>query len=97
MPKYKFIKELGKGACGEVIEVVDEESNNQSYVIKRILKKKIISNRYLHEAFWKEIMKKLNCKNSVHFYSFFQSPNNYNVVMELCAEDLFKYIKNKKN
>ena len=51
MPKYKFIKELGKGACGEVIEVVDEESNNQSYVIKRILKKKIISNRYLHEAF----------------------------------------------
>ena len=22
MPKYKFIKELGKGACGEVIEVV---------------------------------------------------------------------------
>ena len=42
-------------------------------------------------------MKKLNCKNSVHFYSFFQSPNNYNVVMELCDEDLFKYIKNKKN
>ena len=99
MPKYKFIKELGKGAFGEVIEVVDEESNNKSYAIKRILKKKIISNRYLHEAFWKEIdiMKKLNCKNSVHFYSFFQSPNNYNVVMELCDEDLFKYIKNKKN
>ena len=52
MPKYKFIKELGKGAFGEVIEVVDEESNNKSYAIKRILKKKIISNRYLHEAFW---------------------------------------------
>ena len=99
MPKYKFIKELGKGACGIVIEVVDEESNNQRYAIKRILKKTIISNRYLHEAFWKEIdiMKKLNCKNSVRFYSFFQSPNNYNVVMELCDEDLFKYIKNKKN
>ena len=83
MPKYKFIKELGKGACGIVIEVVDEESNNQRYAIKRILKKTIISNRYLHEAFWKEID--------------IMKPNNYNVVMELCDEDLFKYIKNKKN
>ena len=73
MPKYKFIKELGKGAFGEVIEVVDEESNNQSYVIKRILKKKIISNRYLHEAFWKEIdiMKKIKLKKFSSFLFFF--------------------------
>jgi len=66
--------------------------------MKRILKSKILRNTYLNQAFWKEIqiMKTLSCENSVQFIDFFQSINNYNVLMDLCDEDLYKYLKTKK-
>ena len=96
--KYKLLKEIGKGSFGNVY-LAEDQINHKKVAIKRIEKKKIINNTYLHKAFWKEIeiMKKCNCKNSVEFIELLQTQNNYNVIMELCDTDLHNYLYSRQN
>ena len=96
--KYKLIKEIGKGSFGNVY-LAEDTTNNRKVAIKRIEKKKIVKNTYLHQAFWKEIeiMKICNCKNSVEFIELLQTQNNYNVVMELCDSDLHNYLYSRSS
>ena len=96
--KYGVLQELGRGTFGIVYKIKNNK-DGKLYAMKRILKSKILRNTYLNQAFWKEIqiMKTLSCENSVQFIDFFQSINNYNVLMDLCNEDLYKYLKTKNS
>lgn len=95
--QYNMMKEIGSGAFGKVY-MVEDINNKQRYAVKRINKKSLDENEYLHQAFWKEleIMKKCECENSVKLMEHFLTTNFYNIVMELCDTDL-EIVLNKRN
>ena len=82
---------LGEGSFGEVYSGI-LKSNGKKIAIKRLNKGKLAKckNGYLLQAFQFEIecMKKCNCENSVFFYNNFETTTNYNIIMELCDNDL---------
>jgi serine/threonine-protein kinase ULK/ATG1 len=94
--QYTVIKEIGSGAFGKVYMVEDRKTKNK-YAVKRILKKSLDENEYLHQAFWKEleVMRICECENSVRLVEHFFSSNYYNIVMELCDTDL-EIVLNKR-
>lgn len=85
---YNFVKELGKGSFGSVLLGCDQY--NRFYAIKRINRKMIQSNDYLFKSFQKEIEIMKICKSnySVQLYEQRESVNYYNLIMELCDDDL---------
>jgi serine/threonine protein kinase len=87
--EYEVIKEIGSGAFGKVY-MVEHMKTKDKFAVKRINKKELDENEYLHKAFWKEleVMKKCECGNSVKLHENFLSSNFYNIVMELCDTDL---------
>ena len=91
--------ELGKGTFGIVYSGY-LKSNGLKIAIKRVSKKTIIHyGKYLERAFIKELecMQKCNCENSVRFYTNFETNNNYNIIMELCDNDLSNELKKRPN
>lgn len=96
--QYNLLKEIGSGSFGKVYMVEDSRSSTKNkYAIKRINKKDLEENEYLHQAFWKEldVMRKCECENSVKLIEHFVSSNCYNIVMELCDTDL-EIVLNKR-
>jgi serine/threonine-protein kinase ULK2 len=97
--QYNLLKEIGSGSFGKVYMVEDSKSpSKNTYAIKRINKKDLEENEYLHQAFWKEldVMRKCECENSVKLIEHFVSSNCYNIVMELCDTDL-EIVLNKRS
>lgn len=88
--QYRILKEIGSGAFGKVYMAEDVQDKNKRYAVKRIPKQKIYQNEYLKFALEKEleIMKCCACENSVLFIEYFETINNYNIIMELCDNDL---------
>ena len=95
--QYNVLKEIGSGAFGKVY-MVDDIKSKSKLAIKRINKKELEENDYLHQAFWKEleIMRKCESDFSVKLIEHFLSTNYYNIVMELCDTDL-EIVLNKRN
>ena len=95
--QYNVLKEIGSGSFGKVY-MVEEIKTKLNLAIKRINKKDLEENEYLHQAFWKEldVMKKCECENSVKLVEHFLSSNYYNIVMELCDTDL-EIVLNKRS
>lgn len=93
---YNVLKEIGSGSFGKVY-MVEDLTTKKHFAIKRINKKDLEENEYLHQAFWKEldVMKKCECENSVVLVEHFLSSNFYNIVMELCDTDL-EIVLNKR-
>lgn len=94
--QYKILKEIGSGSFGKVY-MVEDSKTKQRYAIKKINKKDLEENEYLHQAFWKEldVMRRCECENSVKLIEHFLSSNCYNIVMELCDTDL-EIVLNKR-
>ena len=97
----KIEKKLGKGAFGEVYSAV-LKSSGQKIAIKRVDKDLFIKHQngdYLKEAFFKELecMRKCNCNNSVKYFTHFETNNHWNIIMELCDNDLSKELKKRPN
>ena len=84
-------KKLGSGAFGDVYSGY-LSSSGKKIAIKRVSKQKMreINYEYMQRAFRTELdcMKKCNCENSVLFYKYLETQNNYNIIMELCDGDL---------
>lgn len=95
--KYKIIKEIGNGSFGKVF-LVENVQNNEFYALKRLKREEIIKSNYLYSAYWKEleVMKECECENSVRLIENFVTNQNLNIVMELCDEDLEKWIDKYK-
>jgi serine/threonine-protein kinase ULK2 len=85
--EYNFLKELGSGSFGKVYLVEDPKSKH-TRAMKLINKKKL--DKYLHQAFWKEleVMRKCECENSVKLIEHFKDSECYYILIELCDEDL---------
>ena len=94
---YEIIKKIGSGTFGDVFSGKDKITG-QNLAIKRV-KKSILYQYgdYLINAFWKELdsMRKCNCENSVKLIKYFETKNNYNIVMELCDSDLLNFSMNR--
>ena len=93
---------LGKGSFGEVYSGY-LKSNGKKIAIKRVNKKKLLGNQehgeYLLKALTKELdcMQKCNCDNSVRLYTYIETVNHFNIIMELCDNDLSKELHKKPN
>ena len=94
--KYKIGKKLGQGAYGSVFLITNKE-NKKNYAIKQISKKKIVGDEYLSGCLKKELelMRKMNHKHSVGLLDFFETEENYNLILELCDTDLDEVLKRK--
>ena len=95
----KIEKELGSGSYGKVYSGY-LKSNGLKIAIKRVNKQKIRAvGEYLLEALKKELecMAKCECENSVKLYTNMETENNYNIVMELCDNDLSKELQKRPN
>ena len=92
-------KKIGKGSFGDIYSGVIKK-NGKKVAIKRVNKQKIMQfpNNYLLKAFFAELdcMKKCNCENSVRYYNYNETEHNYNIIMELCENDLMKELNNRK-
>ena len=89
--KLVMEKKIGKGTFGDVYSGYIKQKKKLKVAIKRISKKEILKyGDYLIKAFFKELecMKKCECDNSVKYYSYFETENHYNIIMELCDQDL---------
>ena len=91
-------KKIGEGSFGEVHSGF-LKSNGKKIAIKRVSKKKMYEKdfEYMKKAFFNELdcMKKCNCENSVYLYNFFETQNNYNIIMELCDGDLGQELRKR--
>ena len=94
--KYKIIKELGKGAFGNVYQVLNKKTN-EYYAIKKILIKDL--NEEQMEAVQNEAKILSNIKSDyiVKYYDSFKDIDSFNILMEYCEKDLKKYINEYKN
>lgn len=82
-----------KGTYGEVYIAEDQKGNK--YAIKKILKRKIPSNKaIIQEA---EISLKLKHKNIIKVYEIYEDYNYISYVMEMGEIDLFDYMYNDKS
>jgi len=92
-------KKIGKGSFGDVYSGT-LKTKGLKVAIKRVNKKAMFRyGEYLVRAFFKELdcMKKCECENSVKYYKYFETENNYNIIMELCDSDLSSELNKKPN
>lgn len=96
---YKIIDKIGKGQFGNVYKVIKNNNDNNTYAVKIISKNIINSNSELLELFKTEvtIMKKIKHKNIINLIDYFESSNNWYLIIDYCNnKDLKCYIENLK-
>lgn len=82
---YLLVKELGAGQFGKVWKA-EKENTDEIYAVKVITKNKISSNPILTSLLETEvsIMHQINHPNILHLYEYFESKNNYYLVLNFC-------------
>ena len=87
--KYKKIQTIDTGAFGNVYKV-KSKYNNEQFEIKEIKKIKSDKNTFLREKI--EVMKKMECDNSVKIIESIETEESFCVVSELCHFNLELYL-----
>ena len=99
MDNYTLDEQIGSGSFGEVYKGTSKKTG-EKVAIKRIKKKVLYENgKYLLKAYYREIeiMKKCACENSINFIEEFETPNHFNIIMELCDTDLIVHLYEREN
>ena len=91
--KYQKIQTINTGAFGNVYKV-KSKYNNEHFEIKEIKKIKSDKNIFLREKI--EVMKKMECDNSVKIIESIETEESFYVVSELCCLNLAEYLKREK-
>ena len=81
---YKIIKEIGKGASGRVVQVLNK-NDNKYYAIKVIPIKEEMKNKIKFLQKEAEILSKFNCNNIVKYYDSSKDNDNIYILMEFCG------------
>ena len=88
---------IGNGSFGKIWNC--KLPNGGEIAIKRIKKEEIFKygEDYIINSIFTELecMKKCECKNSVKFLKYYETRNNFNIIMELCDKDLAKELSNR--
>ena len=86
--QFQKIEILGKGQFGNVYKV---KYNNEFFAIKEINKIKL--NKFLIDT---QVMKKMECENSVKVIESVETEDSFYIISELCHLNLEKYLNSKK-
>ena len=88
--KYQNLGIIGSGAFSDVYRA---KYNNQFFAIKEIKKIKSDKNKFLREI---EVMKKMECDNSVKLIESFETQESFYIISELCYITLSEYLNMRK-
>ena len=87
--KYKKIGLLDSGVFGNIYKA-KLKYNNEYFEIKEIKKLKSDKNTFLRKK--TEVMKKMNCDNSVKLIESVETEESFYIVSELCHFNLEEYL-----
>ena len=88
--KYKKIEIIGSSALGNVYKA---KYNNEYFSIKEIKKIKSDEKKFLREI---EVIKKMECDNSVKFIESVETEESFYIVSEFCHLTLAEYLNMRK-
>ena len=88
--KYKKIEIIDSGGFGDVYRA---KYNHEYFVIKEIKKNKFDKNKFLGET---EVMKIMECDNSVKLIEIVDTEESFYIISELCYLNLAEYLKRRK-
>ena len=88
--KYKNIENIGPSAFGNVYRA---KYNNEYFAIKEIKKINSDKKKLLREI---EIMKKMECDNSVKLIESVETEESFYIISELCFSNLAEYLNKRK-
>ena len=88
--KYQKLGIIGSGAFGDVYRA---KYNNEYFAIKEIKKIKSDKNKFLREI---EVMRQMECDNSVKLIESVETEESFYIISELCYITLAEYLNMKK-
>ena len=88
--KYQKLGIIGSGVFGDVYRA---KYNNEYFAIKEIKKIKSNKNKFLKEI---EVMRKMDCDNSVKLIESVETEESFYIISELCYITLAEYLNMKK-
>ena len=95
--EYEFVKKLGEGGFGRVIQV-KSKSDNKYYAIKEIIIKAEMKDKLENIKKEADILSKFNCNNIVKYYDSYLDKDKFYILMEYCdGHNLRDFIYKNKN
>ena len=97
--KFSFIKILNKGAYGQVKLYYDKTFSEAKYALKTISKETLTTQKFNHIKSEIEILSNLDHPNIVNYYCTFETPSNFNILMEYFGNNnsFYKSITENRN
>ena len=90
---WEKYQKLGIIASGAFEDVYKGKYNNDYFAIKEIKKIKSDKNKFLRET---ELMKKMECDNSVKLIESFETEESFYIISEICFLTLEEYLNIRK-
>ena len=88
--KYQKLGIIGSGALGNMYKA---KYNDQYFAIKEIKKNKLDENQFFPET---EVMKTMECDNSVKIIESIETQESFYIISELCHLNIEQYLKKRK-
>ena len=89
--RYDIVEKIGQGGTSQVYKIKDKNSGKE-YAFKIIPKRKVAGDKIRNEI---AIQSKLDNLHIMKIIESSEDNDNFYIVMELCGENLYDYIKDK--